>query len=481
MARPRIAWFSPLQPVESGISLYSEDILPVLSRVMDIDVYVEGYRPSALVESDSLRVHDASTFSAGSCDLTVYQVGNSPAHIYMIPDAERHPGLLVLHDTMLNHLFIQEAARNGNLLSYRDEMARRYDDDGASAADRVLRGQAPDDLFRFPMSERLVDASRATLVHSHFARNQTLERSPSAAVYRVPHGLYLPENVDREKARHSLGIPTDQFLIASISHINPHKRIDVVLRALKELRRTIPARLILAGSVSPMFPLGRMVNHLGLDQVVETPGYVSDPEARLIAAAADVIVNLRYPTAGETSGSLLHAMAAGRPVLVSQTGSFTEVPAGTVVPVPVDALELETLVAYLAKLAADPELRVDLGRRARRFIEQEHSLSRWVNGYVDVISEVTGMDVPYPEIEESFEPVPIRPADASGVADDPLNQSLARDIAELGLGGDEALLRDLASARVELGLGVGKISSESSDPDSISGGKDVERTDQSDQ
>ena len=474
MARPRIAWFTPLQPVESGISLYSEDILPALARVMDIDVYVDGYRPSVLVESDSLRVHDASAFSPDSCDLAIYQVGNSPAHIYMLDHMERQPGLLALHDTMLNHLFIQRAARAGTLLAYREEMALRYGDDGAKAADRVLKGQAPDDLFRFPMSERLVDASRATLVHSHFARNQVLERSPSAEVYRVPHGLYFPEQVERADARRALGIPEDQFLVASISHINPHKRIDVVLRALKELRRTIPARLILAGSVSPNFPLGRMINHLGLDQVVETPGYVSDPEARLIAAAADVVINLRYPTAGETSGSLLHSMAAGRPVLVSQTGSFTETPPGTVISVPVDALELETLVTYLQTLADDPAFRDELGRGARRFIEEEHSLTRWVHGYIDLISRLTGMSILAPELEEVVEPVPIGNRRSDPGEPDLLNQSLARDIAELGLGGDDELMREIATARVELGLGVGKISPGSSDPDLASGGNDVD-------
>lgn len=474
MARPRIAWFTPLQPVESGISLYSEDILPPLSRVMDIDVYVDGYRPSVLVESESLHVHDASAFSPDSCDLAVYQVGNSPVHIYMLKHVERHPGLLVLHDSMLNHLFIQRAAREGTLLAYREEMAKRYGEDGGKAADRVLKGQAPDDLFRFPLSERLVDASRATLVHSHYARSQVLARSPSADVYRVPHGLYLPEQVDRAEARRALSIPEDQFLIASISHVNPHKRIDVVLRALKQLRRTVPARLILAGSVSPNYLLGRMINHLGLDQVVETPGYVSDPEARLIAAAANVIVNLRYPTAGETSGSLLHSMAAGRPVLVSQTGSFTETPPGTVIPVPVDALELETLVTYLQALADDPALRDELGRRSRRFIEEEHSLTRWLSGYVDVISRLTGMSIPAPDLAEVVEPVPTGYGIVRAGGPDSLNQSLARDIAELGLGGDNELMRDIAISQVELGLGVGKISSESSDPEMASGGNNVD-------
>ncbi|MEX2425202.1 MAG: glycosyltransferase family 4 protein [Thermomicrobiaceae bacterium] len=458
MVRPRIAWCTPLQPVESGISLYSEDLLPLLSEVLDIDVIVDGYAPSTLRESHWLKVRNYRRFRPDDYDLIVYQVGNSPAHMYFLDDIRRSPGLLVLHDTVLNHLFIQHAARNRSLLDYRAEMERRYGEPGGRAAERVLKGQAPDDLFRFPMSESLIQFSGATLVHSEYARSQAEMWAPGATIWRVPHGLRMPENVSREAARRALGIPEDQFIIASISHINPHKRIDVVLRALKRLRRSIPARLILAGSVSPNFPLARMVSHLELDQVVEHTGYVRDREARLIAAAADVIVNLRYPTAGETSGSLLHSMAAGRPVLVSHTGSFSEVPEDAAVRIPVDALEEQMLVAVFKRLAHEPDLKNAIGRRARQFIKTEHSLERWVEGYIEAIEQLLDKPVDRPKIAVPEEHI-LEPSENASVDDiDELTASLARDIAELGLGGDELLLENVARSRVELGLGVGMIS-----------------------
>ena len=452
MPRPRVAWFTPLPPVESGISLYSQEILPILSQVMRIDVIVDGYTPIVRPASETLGIVDHRRFDPDMYELIVYQVGNSPAHRYMLPEMYRNPGLLVLHDTMLNHLMIQDAVHRRDLLGYREEMERRYGGDGRRAAERVLTGQSPDDLFRFPMSEPLIEASRATIVHSDFARQQVRSWAPDAVVERVPLGLKLPELLDRLRARQILGIPEDQFLLASVSHINPHKRIDVVLRALKSLRRSIPARLILAGSVSPQFPLARMVNHLDLDQVVDTPGYVTDAEARLIAAAADVIVSLRYPTAGETSASLLHSMAAGRPVLVSQTGSFTEAPADATVRIPVDALEEQTLTAVLKRLATDNTLRDSIGERARSFVEEEHSLRRWTDGYLYVMSRLTGISVDSPEIDETPEPVDRRLDPTETAVADPLTESLARDVAELGLGGDEDLLLSLARSRVELGI-----------------------------
>jgi glycosyltransferase involved in cell wall biosynthesis len=461
VSRPRVAWFTPLQPVESGISLYNEDLLPILSSVIDIDVIVDNYIPSRLQGRQGLQIRRCGEYTPDSYDLVVYQMGNSPVHVYMLDETFRTPGLLVLHDTMLNHLFIQHAARTGTLNAYCNEMEERYGPPGARAAERVLKGQSPEDLFRFPMSESLVDRSRATIVHSEFAREQLLSLVPGAHLYRIPLGVQLPEEVDRAFARRALGIPEDQFLIATVSHINPHKRIHVVLRALKHLRRSIPARLILAGSISPNFPVQRMVNHLGLDQVVDLPGYVTDHQARLIAAAADVIVNLRFPTAGETSASLLHSMAAGRTVLVSGTGAFAEIPKRTVVTIPVDSLEEPMLVAALQRLWDDTGLRESIGESARDFVRIEHSLQRWVDGYIRVISEVTGTTIDRPEVIATLETVNVISATDSPYTRDELIDSLAQDIAELGLGGDESLLREIATSQVELGLGVGMINAES--------------------
>ena len=42
----RIAYFSPLNPIRSGISDYSEDLLPHLADLVDVDLFVDGFQPS---------------------------------------------------------------------------------------------------------------------------------------------------------------------------------------------------------------------------------------------------------------------------------------------------------------------------------------------------------------------------------------------------------------------------------------------------
>ena len=45
-----------------------------------------------------------------------------------------------------------------------------------------------------------------------------------------------------------------------------------------------------------------------------------------LMAACDVLVNLRYPTMGETSGSVIRALGLAKPLLVSDVGWFSELP-----------------------------------------------------------------------------------------------------------------------------------------------------------
>src|SRR5690606_9935742 len=114
----------------------------------------------------------------------------------------------------------------------------------------------------------------------------------------------------------------------------------------------------------------------------------------ILARAGDVSVNLRYPSTGETSASLLRLMAAAVPVIVTRHGSALELPEGSVLHLPVDRLEEETLAEYLYWLASDPPAREEIGAAGRRFVEEQHSMGAAVDGYRDVVRDAWGLDLP---------------------------------------------------------------------------------------
>jgi hypothetical protein len=216
---------------------------------------------------------------------------------------------------------------------------------------------------------------------------------------------------------------------------------------------------LIAGNTSPNVPLARWIGLYGLTNAVETLGYVDDRTARLVAAAADAIVNLRYPTAGETSASLLRLMAAGRSVLVSDSGSFQELPQGVVAKVAVDVLEEATIAAYFEAFAGPSELAFKLGKNARAFVEREHSLNAMVSGYARVIRDVLRLDLPLPAEVDAGEAIDL-PSGEEPVPVSPTVEAAARAMIELGLSGNEPLMRDVAESIAELGLFPAKINRE---------------------
>lgn len=102
-------------------------------------------------------------------------------------------------------------------------------------------------------------------------------------------------------------------------------------------------------------------------------------------AAADVLVNLRYPTVGETSATALRGLAAGRPVIVSDHGWYAELPDDACIKVPPN--DGEALYQAMRRLAGDPTLRREIGHRAAAYAQREHSLASAAQRYLDFIRE----------------------------------------------------------------------------------------------
>jgi SAM-dependent methyltransferase len=100
-------------------------------------------------------------------------------------------------------------------------------------------------------------------------------------------------------------------------------------------------------------------------------GFVTQEEFMEYMDGCDIVLNLRFPTVGESSGSLMRALGLGKAVLVSNVGSFAELPDDVCMKVAVDASEEDSIFEYLNLLVSRPSVRLELGRRARNWVERE--------------------------------------------------------------------------------------------------------------
>ena len=108
----KIAWFSPLPPQRSGISDYSELILKYLRDLATVDLWVGGFSPQAHYYRDFRVInYDEQAHVLPllkTYDAVVYHMGNNAdfhAGIYEV--FREYPGVVVLHDYVLHHLFYE--------------------------------------------------------------------------------------------------------------------------------------------------------------------------------------------------------------------------------------------------------------------------------------------------------------------------------------------------------------------------------------
>ena len=140
-------------------------------------------------------------------------------------------------------------------------------------------------------------------------------------------------------------------------------------RGVRACARASPREsgLLLVGATSPGFDLDRRLQRLGLDGAgLVREGYVDESRLWQLMMAADVHVNLRSPTMGETSGTAIRALSLGKPLVVSDVGWFAELPDDVALKIPVDEQEVETLEAALELLATRPDVRSAMGERGAR-------------------------------------------------------------------------------------------------------------------
>ena len=393
--RLRIAYFSPLSPIRSGISGYSEELIPELARHCQLDLFVDGYQPTNVDITTRYVVRDASMDTGWRderYDLAMYHIGNNPYHSYMLRALRQRPGVVVFHDAVLHHLLVEETLAKENRAAYVREMGYAYGREGVALALRVARGEREIPHFQYPLLDRVVDLSFGVVVHSQYARSLVERTSPGKLVRIVPlfsTARTSPQKADRERARQRLGLEPNQFILASFGFATPAKRVEVALRAFRRFLEKRPgSRFLWVGEYPGWCDVPSLVCQLGLGGRASVTGYVDDETFSSYISATDVCLALRYPTAGETSAALLHLMAMAKPTVVTDTGWFSELPADCCLKVGVGPGEEDDLVATLERLADDGALRARLGKNARQHVLCNHRLEEAARGYAEFLGLV---------------------------------------------------------------------------------------------
>ncbi|MEI7957526.1 MAG: glycosyltransferase [Verrucomicrobiota bacterium] len=367
-------------------------MIPELARHYEIDVIVNQPWVSDPWIKANLTIRDWAWFDANAdrYDRVLYHFGNSTFHSHMFELLERHPGCVVLHDFylsgILGHLEMieQKGATWTNAL---------YDSHGYGALiHRSERSKQSEINNKYPCCRHVLEQATGVIVHSEFSRNLAARffgAEVAHKITRIPL-LRVPQaEVDRAAARKRLGFKEDDFVVCSFGLLSRYKLNDQLLSAwlASPLAAEKSCHLVFVGENEPTDYGARLLKKIGesasKDRITIT-GFADAELYRGYLAAADVGVQLRTHSRGETSAAVMDCMGFGLPVVVNAHGTSAELP-DEIVEKLSDECPVAELAAALVRLRNDPARRKALGSKSNAYMREHHDPAKMAKRYAEAI------------------------------------------------------------------------------------------------
>ncbi len=396
----KIAYFSPLSPDASGIADFAEELLPELAKHVEIDLFCR-IPPKNEKIADNFKVYSFEDIEnkelRESYDHLVYQSGNNVRfHGELLEKFKKYPGILEIHDFAMHHYLAESTFVKGDFEGYVEAMAYCHCKRGEMTARKYLAGEArapwENDALRYSVNKYLVDKATAVITHSDIAKQMIKGVSPDKKIINIP--LHTPDIIDnpesyRKECRKALGIDENLLVLGSFGYATRAKRIMEIIDALAMYKSQggEDFHYYIVGQVEDL-DLGKRLRQLGLEKQVTVTGFTKLEAFKQYMGACDICFNLRFPTQGESSASLHRILGMGKPVVVSQIGSFEEYPDEIVQKICHNHNEVQEILDAVKTLAKNREELERRGNAAVAYAKEHCDLQKNAERYSRFFADV---------------------------------------------------------------------------------------------
>ncbi|MHC1749540.1 MAG: glycosyltransferase [Cellulosilyticaceae bacterium] len=337
----KIAFFTPLTPLKSGVADFAEELLLGLKQYTDleIDLFIGDYVPTNIGIKNNFKIKKFKDFEneeiRNQYDEVVYQIGNNEeCHEEIYNMALKYPGIVELHDVALHHLIASTTIGRGNIDAYKRIMKYCHGEGALRVVDKFLNHEIlppwETDALTFTVNKEIVDAAKGIIVHSDFAKQMIKGIRPDVSVQLIYlHTPDIYEDYDEQKqiSRKELNIPENEFMISTFGFATKTKRILETMEALAEVKKQgYSFKYYIAGAVDGNLPVEKMAKELGIEDNVVITGFLKLEHMKKLMLATDVCMALRYPSQGESSGVLHRMFGMGKLIMVTDINNFSEYP-----------------------------------------------------------------------------------------------------------------------------------------------------------
>lgn len=391
LSKPKLAYVSPLPPAKSGIADYSRELLPELAKYYQIELIVDQPEVSDPWLTANFPIRTAEWFDkhAGEYDRILYHFGNSEWHKHIFNLLERHPGVVVLHDFYLSNVLHWMDCTGYASGIFRKELYRSH---GWGALVELAKSGEEAVVWKYPCNLSVIRGAEGIIVHSQHAKelaNAWYGKGTSQEWQIIPQPYKIPPSSERSSARDNLGLRSDDFLICSFGFFAPTKLPEIILEGWLEsnIAHNPRCRLVFVGHFFDQeleAKIKERAKQAGVADRVQITGHVPREIYERYLAAADVAVQLRTKSRGETARTVLDCLAWGLPTVVNAHGWLAELPNHVVLKIP-DAVRPSDVAEALEKLYQNPDLRRRLGEAGRAYVKETCSPGRVAAQYFQAI------------------------------------------------------------------------------------------------
>lgn len=396
----RVGYCSPFNPMKSGISDFSEELVPELCKLIEVVVF-SPIRPKHANVMEPAEIHLLSELDddqlRNSLDLIVYHVGNNiKYHGEIIDMLLKYGGILELHDFGLHHLAAEKYWITGGNEPYLNEVIYCHGERGARIAQQFFNGEirGPWEIHSMdmPMNRRYIEAADAMIVHSETAKQMALGIRPDIPIVNIMLHADIIDNPDiwKNECRVELNIAPDTIVFGSFGFATSAKRIVPILDALTLYKKRSAGKFLylIVGEPQKELKLDEAISERGLDGNVMVTGFATLEEFKRYMGACDFCFNLRYPTQGESSASLHRMLGMGKPVIVTDIGTFADYPDEVVLKVRYDDNEVNDILQAIYRLTDDRNAMKKRSEMALTFAKQNCSLQTNSTRYYDYFQQI---------------------------------------------------------------------------------------------
>jgi glycosyltransferase involved in cell wall biosynthesis len=182
----------------------------------------------------------------------------------------------------------------------------------------------------------------------------------------------------------------DRLRLLFISRVAREKGVFDAVEAARMLHgRGVSVHLTIAGTGDDLDEARALAVQHGLDGVVEFTGFVAGDDKIRAYRTSDVLVFPTYWNEGFPY-VLLEAMAAGLPIVSTTHGVMPHLLRDGVNGFLVEPRDPEALAEKIEKLAVDPALRIEIGERNRREVQERYGVEEAARAYGALYDELLG-------------------------------------------------------------------------------------------